>query len=73
MTAITVNTAVFLLNTHNVGIELGRRLMYHMSLLRLLHLATLYFFMRFMFIKALDVKAAVSYHLPFVFPRKPSS
>lgn len=74
MTDITVNSAVFLLNTHNVGIEVGRRrLMYCMSLLHLLHLATLYFIMHFMFVKALDVKAAVSYHLPFVFHRKPSS
>lgn len=66
MIDITVNSAVFLLNIHNIGLQTGRGgLLYHMALLHLLHLATSCFIMHLIFIKALEVKTAESYHLSF--------
>lgn len=63
MIDIPLNSAVFLLNTYNIGLQTGRREL--LSLLRLLHLASSYFITQLMFVKALDVKAAEFYHLLF--------
>jgi len=66
VTDVAVNSAVFLLNTCNIGLKTGSRgLLYRMSLLHLLPLAASHFTMHLTFGKALDVKAAESYHLPF--------